>query len=251
MRALALGRRNRGVVLSEVIMTTFITGLMFTVLPGFYFTYVRLWSREGSRVDTLERAAIVVQRMEKEVRNARRLSVSSDGKALTIVLPKQRLDSTIGRYVNEIDGQGQLVDGDQVRYYFTADPHNVALGGGIYRRVERVNGTSVAPRLITDQIHPELNPLVSGDSTAQPIFFYDSALRTVAVTVTAVETRASVGDFAPGQTGPRCSRDGGSLARTATQGHPEGELACSVCGSQVKPNAELAVHQIQLLARNQ
>jgi type II secretory pathway component PulJ len=248
MRALRSNRRRRAAVLSELILAMFISSLIFTVLPGFYFTYVKIWSRESSRVESIAKATMVIQRMEKEVRNARGLSVSSDGRSLTIVLPKQRYDSSAGRLVNDVDQNGQLVDGDRVQYYVATNPD--APGTAFYRRVDRLNGTSTTPQLVAANIYPELNPLVSGTSSIQRVFVYNSTLRTVTVTATAAETRESVGSFAPTGQAPQCSRDHGALVRVATESRPEGEIRCSQCGPLVRPNAETVTHQIQLLARN-
>jgi len=248
MRTLSSRRRERAVVLSELILTVFISGLIFTVLPGFYFTYIRIWSRESSRVESTATATMMIQRMTKEARNARSLSVSSDGKVLTITLPKQQFDSSVGRPVNEVDSNGNLTDGDRVRYYVATNPSGA--GGALFRRVDRQNGTSTTPQVIAAGVFPELNPLVTGTSTVQPVFAYDSSLRTITVTATAAQTRESTGSFAPTGRGPQCSRDRGTLTRVATGSRPEGEIRCSQCGTQVQPNAEIVTHQIQLLARN-
>jgi hypothetical protein len=248
MRALSSRRRERAVVLSELIMTIFISGLIFTVLPGFYFTYVRVWSRESSRVESTATATMVIQRITKEARNARSLSVSPDGKSLTITLPKQQYDSTVGRMVNEIGSNGNLSNGDQIRYYVATNPNGA--GEALFRRVDRLEGTSTTPQVIAAGIFPGLNPLVAGSSTVQPVFVYDSGIRTVTITATAAQTRESTGSFAPTGRGPECSRDHGALSRVATGGHPTGEIRCSLCGTQVQPNAEIVTHQIQLLARN-
>jgi uncharacterized membrane protein YbaN (DUF454 family) len=248
MRGFPSRRRDRAIVLSELILTVFISGLIFTVLPGFYFTYIKIWSRESSRVESVAAATMVIQRMQKEARNARGLSVSSDAKALTITLPKQLYDSTVGRPVNELDSSGNLIDGDRVRYYIALDPGGA--GNALFRRVDRQNGTSTTPQVIAAGIFPELNPLVAGGSTVRPAFAYDAGLRSVTVTVTAAQTRESTGSFAPTGRGPQCSRDHGALTRVATEAHPEGEIRCSQCGAQVQPNAEIVTHQIQLLARN-
>jgi hypothetical protein len=160
----------------------------------------------------------------------------------------QQYDSTAGRLVNEVDSSGDLADGDRVRYYVATNPSGA--GEALFRRVDRQDGTSTTPQVIAAGIFPELNPLVSGSNTVQPVFAYDSNLRTVTITATAAETHESVGSFAPTGGGPQCSRDHGSLTRVATASHPEGEIRCSLCGAQVQPNAEIVTHQIQLLARN-
>jgi len=229
-------------------MTIFISGLIFTVLPGFYFTYVRIWSRESSRVESVATATMVIQRITKEARNARSLSVSPDGKALTITLPSRQYDSTVGRLVNEIGSSGDLSNGDQVRYYVATNPGGA--GEALFRRIDRQNGTSTTPQVIASGVFPGLNPLVAGSGAVQPVFVYDSGLRTVTITATAAETRESTGSFAPTGRGPECSRDHGALTRVATEDRPTGEIRCSLCGTQVQPNAEIATHQIQLLARN-
>lgn len=251
MRTLRSNPRLRGVVLAEMLMASFITGLLFTVLPGFYFAYLKVWSRESSRMAGVERADIVLQRMEKEVRNARSLTLSSSGDALTILLPRQHYDASVGRPVNDVDDLGRLVDGDRIYYYYVTDPHGTGGNeGGVLRRVQRADGTALTPKLIADQIHPQLNPLATGTSTPRPVFAYNATLRTVAVTVAAAESKPSRGNFAPTRQAPRCSRDGGSLIRVATTQYPEGEIRCSRCGTRVQPNVEIVTHQIQLLVRN-
>ena len=251
MRAARAMDRVRGTALCEWIMAMFISGLLFSVLPGFYFGYIKVWGRETSRLAGVERADLVLQRMQEEIRNARTATVSSDGTALGIVLPNRHYDAAVGRPVNDIDASGQLVDGDQVHYYFLADPGGTgADSGGFFRRVQRADGCWLSPRLITDEIHPELNPLAPGGSSPRPIFAYDPTLRTVTTTVSAAEAKPSAGSFAPTAQQPRCSRDGGTLIRVATASHPEGEIRCSRCGTQVRPNVEMVTYQAQILLRN-
>jgi len=245
-------RSCRGMGLAEGVMVTFVSGLLLSVLPGFYLAQVRVWQRETGRLGAVQRADFVLRRMEEDVRNARRVSVSSDGKHMTIVLPYRAYDSTLQRRVNVLDATGNLIDGDQVEYYFVQDPDGTgSRGGAMYRRVTPAGGSAQQARRVTSWVFPALNPRGAGGSSPSPLFAYDPARRVITVTVTAAEPKPSTGTFAPTQLEPRCARDGGELVRVVTTQHLEGEIQCAICGQHVRPTAELATYQTRLFVRNQ
>jgi len=232
-------------------MTVVIVSLILSVIPAFYFGYLKIWQTQTGQLGATTSGDFVLWRMQKEIRMARTVALSSDGKALTVLVPKQAFDTQLGSYVNALDSQGQLINGDQVRYYFVSDPYPSGTNvGALYRQVIRADGTQGPARLVARRICPGLNPLTEGTSTPKPIFAYDSGLRAVTVTLTVAEPDPSTGDFAVRYLQPKCTRDGGALVRVAIDGHPEGQVACTSCGNRVRPSAEIVASQTQFLIRN-
>lgn len=243
---------SRGAVLAEAIMATVVGGLLLSTVSAFYLGYIKIWQRETGRVGAVRRADFVLRRMQNEVRNAKGLTLSSEGNSLTVVLPKRCYDAEVGRDVNEFDSQGQLVDGAQVEYSFVPDGSGSEQGAyAIHRRVMLADGTVRSPELVAAHICPSLNPLSEGTSDPKPVFEYDAVRRTVTVTITAAEPMPSSATFSVREAGARCKRDGGALVRVATSDHPEGEIRCQICGGQAKPNAHVVTYQTQLMLRNE
>jgi hypothetical protein len=147
------------------------------------------------------------------------------------------------------DSQGQLVNGDQVQYYFQSESGSA--GGSLFRRVTHADGASESPRLVAQHVYPLLNPLrTSGGSGTWPVFAYDSARRTVTVTVSAAEPRPSTSTFEAKTREPVCTRHHTALVRVATEGHPEGVVMCSQCRAGTVPSSDIATYQATLLLRN-
>jgi len=243
---------RRGAGIAEAIMAIVVSSLLLSVIPAFYMTSVKLWQRETGRLGAVEQADAVLHRMQDDIRNARRATLSSDGTVLTIVQPGQAYDASLARQVNVLDAQGQLTDGDQLHYYFVQDPEGTgSSGGAIYRRVVHANGTYEPPRLVATRVYPHLNPRAPGGSTPAPPFSYDGTLRKVAITITTAEPKPSSGTFAPRQSEPMCRHCGGNLMRVPTTEHLEGEIQCAHCGAQVEPTAEIVTYQTRLRVRNQ
>ncbi len=246
-------RRPRlGATLAEGIVSVFISSLFLSVLPAFYQTSVKVWQRESSEMAVVQTADFAVKRMEEDVRNAKGVSVSSDGLTVTLTLPLKAYDSTLGREVNVLSG-GWLLDGDQIQYYFLPDTSTSSYSceGALYRRVIPAGGAAESPILIADHVQPTINPLNTSTGSPFPIFSFDSVQRTLTVIVTAAEPKPSSGTFAPKHSYLTCAKDGGQLYRIPTEDHPEGELRCSMCGEQVETSGEIVTYQTQYLVRNQ
>jgi len=244
-------RRSRfGGTLAEGILAVFISTMFLSVLPGFYFTSVKIWQRECGELEAVRSADFALKRMDEDVRNARSVAISSDGTMLTLTLPRQGYDAALGRYVNILDSHGWLMDGDRIEYSI-AD-HHTSDGSDptMHRRVIRADGTAEAPRLVANHVHPQVNPLDPATGYTTPVFAYDSDHRTLTVTVTAAETKPSAGTFGPTQAVLKCSRDGGQLVRIATEEHPEGEIRCSICGTDVETTAQIVTYQTRFMLRN-
>ena len=249
MRPLPAFRKlSRGVMLAEFAMSCAIGGLVLSVLPAFYLASTKLYRRETSEIGARERAELSIVRMKKELRNARSTSISSDGRTLTIVLPAISGTWSSSESMAVFDSQGQLINGDQVQYYFQSDSGST--GGSLFRRVTHANGSSESPRLVAQRAYPQLNPLVTGGSGTRPMFAYDSAKRTVTVTVTAAEERLSNSTFETKMGDPICTRHGTALVRVATESCPEGVVRCSQCGASTVASSEVATYRATLLLRN-
>jgi hypothetical protein len=241
-------RRSRlGATLAEGILAVFISSMFLSVLPGFYLTSVKVWQRESSQLEAIRTADFAIRRMEEDVRNARRAIVSSNGATLVLVLPARTYDAGLGREVNALDASGYLVDGDLIQYYLTSSPGADAM---MYRRVVQSDGTVEPAEVVATHVAPQLNPLDT-DGFTRPMFAFDSDEHTVSVVVTAAEPKASTGTFAPTQTAVKCTRDGGALARVATEEHPEGEIQCVVCGTSFRTSAEMRTYETRFLLRNE
>jgi len=244
-------RPSRGAAIAECLMAMTVSALILSVIPAFYVTSVKLWQRDTGRLGAVAQANIVLYRMQDEIRNARRTVLSSDGTSVTLVLPTQAYDSSLGRKVNVLNASGSLTDGDQIRYYFALDPHGTgSTGGAVYRRVTYAGGTQAPAQLVADRVYPHLNPRASGGSTPAPVFAYDATLRTITVTITTAEPKPGTGTFAPREGDPQCRRCRAPLVRVPTLEHLEGEVQCSQCGSEVEPTAEVVSYQSKLLLRN-
>ncbi len=246
-------RPSRGVSIAEGLMVMVIGGLLLSVLPGYYLTYVRIWQRETGRLGAVQRTDFALERIAEDIRNARRVTLSSDGTSMVLTMPLRAYDATLGRDVNVLDPiAGALSDGDQITYYFLQDPDATgSTGGAIYRRLYPLGGTEQAPRLVTQQIYPHLNPRGSSGGDPAPVFAYDTALRIVTVTATAAEPLPSTGTFAPAQLEPLCRRCGSQLVRVPTAENIAGDIQCPVCGDDARPTAEIVTYQTRFKVRNQ
>ena len=253
MRSLLTPRRSvRGMTLAEGIMVIIIGGLLLSVLPGYYLTYIRIWQRETGKLGAVQRADFAVHRMQDDVRTARSVVLSSDGTSLTVALPLQVYDSDLGRPVNILDGSGSLVNGNIVQYYYTQDPGDTGSGGGsISRRLVNHEGAEVSDRVVTERIYPQLNPRASGGGSLAPIFAYDSTLRIITVTVTAAEPKPSSSTFSILKTEPQCNRCRSDLIRVPTEEDLAGEIQCPECGAEIEPTAAIVTYQTRLALRNQ
>ena len=244
-------RRSRfGGTLAEGILAVFISTMFLSVLPGFYFTSVKIWQRECGELEAVRSADYALKRMDEDVRNARSVAISSDGTMLTLTLPLQGYDATLGRDVNILDSNGWLTDGDKIEYSITDDLTVDGYDPAMYRRVIHTDGTTEALRLVANHVQPYVNPLDPATGYTMPVFAYDSDHRTLTVTVTAAETKPSSGTFGPTEAVLECSRDGGQLVRVATEEHPEGEIRCSICGTDVETTAQIVTYQTRFLLRN-
>jgi len=244
--------RRRGAGLAEGLMAIVVSMLVLSVVPAFYRTSIELWQRETGRLGAVEKADLLLMRMQDDIRNARRANLSSDGRAMTVVLPARTYDTSLSHEVNVLDASGSLVDGNQIQYYFVLDPQGTgSQGGAIYRRLVRPDGTQGLARLVADRVYPQLNPRGSGTSSPAPLFVYNATLRTVTVTITTAEPKPSNSGFAVRNPEPRCGRCGGALVRVPTTEHLEGEIQCSNCGGAVEPTSEIVTYQTQLMVRNQ
>jgi hypothetical protein len=235
----------------ELIMTTIVGGLLLSVLPTFYFAYIKLWRQETARLGASEQANRVVRTMKTDIRNARAATVSSDGTTLTLVMPLLAYDPDFHVMAPAIGEDGGLINGDTIVYYFQRDPnHTGSTGGNVYRRITRANGTQQGPRLVADSVYPSLNPLSAGTSNPLPVFYRDEDRDTVLVAATASEPKPSAGTFAPATLEPVCMRDGGTLVRVAADGHPEGVVQCGKCGARAIPATELVTYRTEIRLRN-
>lgn len=247
------GRSRLGATLAEGLVSLFISTIFLSVLPAFYQTSVQVWQRESSQLQARHTADFALKRMEEDVRNARSVTVSSNGLLVTLTLPLKAYDSDLGREVNVLDSNGWLLDGDQVQYYFSYDVSSSSgsYEGAMYRRVIRADGTAASPQLVASHVQPAINPLDASTGASVTMFGFDPDQRTLTVTVTAAEPRPSSGTFSPKDTLLTCARDGGQLYRVATEDHADGEIRCSMCGDQVRTNAEIVTCQTEFLVRNQ
>jgi len=242
---------SRGIAVAEVLMGATIGGLILSVLPAFYLAQVKIWTTETGRLGAIERADFAVRRLEEEVRNGRSIVQSENGYAVAVTLPKQTYDADLGTKVNALDANGQLIDGDRINYYFLPDQSGSSTSGGsIYRRVDPSGGTQGQPRLIVAHVYPHLNPRGEGGTSPQPLFAYDSGLRTLTATITIAEPMPSTGTFVAHRLEAKCRHDGGDLVRVPTPEHLEGEIQCSICGNRVKPTCQIATHMTKLMLRN-
>jgi len=240
-----------GATLAEGMLAMMISAMFLSVLPGFYLTSVKVWQRESSELEAAGAANFALNRMTEDVRNARGCAVSADGNRVTLTLPLRTYDAALGREVNTLDANGQLMAGERVQYYYSTDAYATgSYEGSLYRRVIQIDGSTTAPRMVAAHLQPNLNPLDAGGNTI-PLFSFDAGTRTLDVTVTAAEMKASTGTFSPTQTVVRCTRDGSPLIRVATEAHPEGEIQCAECGADVQMSAEIASYSTQLLLRNE
>jgi Tfp pilus assembly protein PilW len=254
MRPLSSPRRHsRGVSIAEGLMVMVIGGLLLSVLPGYYLTYVRIWQRETGRLGAVQRTDFALERIENEIRSARSVALSYDGSSLTLTMPLRAYDATLGRPVNVLDEvTGFLADGDQIIYYFLQDPDGTgSSGGALCRTVHPAGGTEGDPKVVTQQIYPHLNPRGSGGGDPAPIFAYDSPQRIITVTATAAEPLPSSGTFAPTQLEPTCRRCGSELIRVPTEDNLAGEIQCPQCGDDARPTAEIVTYQTRFRVRNQ
>ena len=232
-------------------MVIVITGLLLSVLPGYYLTYVRIWQRETGRLGAVQHTDFALERIHNDIRSARGVTLSSDGTYLTLTMPLRAYDSSLDQMVNVLDASGSLADGDHIHYYYVQDPDGTgSTGGTIYRKVNPAGGTEGAPRIVTHQIYPSLNPRGSSGGAAAPIFAYDGTLRIITVTATAAEPKPSSTTFAPTQTEPKCKRCGADLIRVPTTENPAGEIQCPQCGTDVQPTAEIVTYQSRFVLRN-
>lgn len=232
-------------------MTTVVGGLLLSVLPTFYFAYIRLWRQETARLGASQQASQVVRRMKADLRNARRATTSADGNTLTLVMPALAYDPDLHVMSVAIGSDGAQIDGDIVTYYFQQDPnHTGSAGGNIYRQVTRASGLQQAPRMVADSVYPGLSPFSTGTTSPAPLFYFDEYKETIIVTATASEPRPSGGTFAAATLEPICMRDAGSLVRVATDDHPEGAIQCSRCGARAIPASELVTYRTEMRLRN-
>jgi len=234
-------------------MVMVIGGILLSVLPGYYLTYVRIWQRETGRLGAVQRADFALERIENDIRNARGVALSYDGTSLALTLPLRAYDATLGRDVNVLDETvGTLADGDQIIYSFVQDPDGTgSRGGAIYREFRPLGTTEGTPKVVTQQIYPQLNPRGSGGGDTAPVFAYDSDQRIITVTATAAEPLPSSGTFAPTQLEPICRRCGSELIRVPTEDNIAGEIQCPECGDDARPTAEIVTYQTRFRVRNQ
>ncbi len=232
-------------------MVMIIGGLLLSVLPGYYLTYVRIWQRETGRMGAVQRADFAIDRLQKEIRNARSVALSSDGASLTITLPARAYDYSLGRFVNALGADGTLQPGDQVQYHFLQDPDDTgSAGGAVSRQVFPAAGGENAPHVITNRIYPLLNPRGSGTGDPAPIFAYDDTLHIITITATAAEPLPSSGTFIPTRIEPKCKRCGSDLIRVPTETNIAGEIQCPQCGDDAIPTAEIVTYQSRFMVRN-
>ncbi len=241
-------RCSRGMVLAEALMGATIGGLILSVLPAFYITQIKIWTREAGRLGAIQSADFAIRRMKEEVRNAKNILVSDDALSMTAVLPARTYDSELGTQVNTLDADGQLTDGNHVHYYFQYN--NGSNGGTLYRRLDLADGTAGRAERVAANVYPHLNTRAPGGTDTQPLFVYDATTRTLTVTVTVAEPTPSSGTFAAHQLEAKCKHDGGDLARVSTVEHPEGEVQCSICGNRADPTAQIVTYKTRLLVRN-
>jgi hypothetical protein len=246
-------RLSRGVSIAEGLMVMVIGGILLSVLPGYYLTYVRIWQRETGRLGAIQRTDFALERIEEDIRNARGVTLSYDGASLSLTMPLRAYDATLDRDVNVLDeALGTLSDGDQITYYFIQDPDGTGSSGGtIYRQVDPVDAAEEPARIVTQQIYPQLNPRGSSGGDPAPVFAYDTSLRIVTVTATAAEPLPSTGTFAPTRIEPTCRRCGSELVRVSTDESIAGEIQCPVCGDDARPTAEIVTYQTRFKVRNQ
>jgi Tfp pilus assembly protein PilW len=234
-------------MLAEFAVACAIGGMVLSVLPAFYLASTKLWQRESSEIGAREQSELAIVRVKKELRNARSTTISSEGKTLTLVLPAVSGSCSSAESTAVFNAEGQLIDGDRVDYYFQAQSGSA--GGSILRRVTHSDGSSESPRPVADHVYPQLNPLRAGGGSL-PVFSFNNLNRTVTVTVTASQPKASRGSFAAKEQDPRCARCGAALVRSATPSHPEGVITCTRCGARTLASAEVVTHQATLLLRN-
>jgi len=242
---------SRGAVLAELVMTTIIGALLLSVLPGFYFAYIKLWRQETARLGASEQATQVIRTMKTDIRNARRATLSSDGTVLTLMMPMLAYDADLQVMSVAVGADGGQIDGDVIEYYFEQDPnHTGSSGGNVYRRVTRAGGAQQTPRLVADSVYPTLNPLSADTGSPVPLFYHDEDKDTVIMAVTASEPRPSSGTLIPTSLEPICTRDGGAFVRVATDDQPEGAIRCAKCGAQARPSTELITYRTEIRLRN-
>ena len=242
-----LRRFSRGIVLAEFVVTCAIGGLVMSVLPAFYMASTKLWQRETGEIGAREQADLAIVRMKKELRNARSTNISGGGTILTLTLPALSGSRISTETTPLFNSEGQMINGDQVQYYYQSQ--SGSSGGTIFRRVTHSDASTESPRLVADHIYPQLNPLTSGGIPVTP-FRYDSAKRTVTVTLTAAGVRPSSTTFETKERDPMCTKHRSALTRVVTMSHPEGVVQCGQCGTQTVASADVATYQATLLLRN-
>jgi len=244
---------SRAATIAEGLMVLVIGGLLLSVLPGYYLTYVRIWQREAGKLGAVQRTGFAFERLQDDIRGARSVNLSYDGTSLSLTMPLQAYDASLGQPVNVLnETTGGLADGDLITYYFVQDPDGTgSSGGAIFRRVRPAGGTEGQPEIVTEQIYPHLNPRATSSGAAAPIFAYDTALRIITITATAAEPIPSSGTFFPTQFEPKCKRCGSDLIRVPTTENLAGEIQCPECGDDALPTSEIVTYQTRFRVRNQ
>lgn len=234
-------RTHCGVTLTEVLVASLLSLLIFAVVPPFYLMSVNLWKRGNVELSARHNASWVVQRMKEDARNAIEVTVVSPT-AVVLEHPLRELEDD-GRSHNVLGSESKLSPGDRVTYYLSDEMGALNAGGTIlWRQVTLAGGKTQPPTRIATGIYPHLNPFAEGTDNPADLFDFDEDTLVLTVTVTVVHR-------SPGSSfGPR-EFDASSLERVSTDGHPQGVVVADG-GGTLPTGLELATAQGQFLVRN-
>lgn len=123
-------RDRRGFTLLEMVLATALAGLLLLAVLQLWETGMKGWLRAERRVDTAEGIQMALDRMVREVREAREIKAPAPGEN-----PANRLQIVSGR------------DGSTITYY-TGGLH----AGWMYRRVGNSTGQPIAEKVKEFQV---------------------------------------------------------------------------------------------------
>lgn len=139
-------RKNRpvGFTLPEVLVSVVITGLIFGVVISILITSTRLWRRCSSMSEAFPPAYAVVNRINKELKNAYYVTVPAAKNSITFRLPRTDADG-----INLVP----LQPGTEVTYYRSdATGLNTHTGTTLWRRATNLQTNAVRLRSLAENV---------------------------------------------------------------------------------------------------
>jgi type II secretory pathway pseudopilin PulG len=190
--------RERGMTLPELMVVSLVMFIILAAVSGIYYGCVRIYQRGEPANTAARKAAWALVRMAPDMQQAISVTLPTVEKAeARIVVPEKQQEAGGPTFYNVIslspDGNPYLARGNEVRYYRgtaggTPDPN----GSTLWRKVIRLDGTSLSPTLITDNVVD--NPPPEGLTQPRPLFDYwpdPSFYKCVLMTITVRETKGS------------------------------------------------------------